>query len=147
MDWNKFKEVFQDCELIGNKILIKSRLRDVIKFVIDNYQYDILKEITAVHNPDGKIELIYNLYTTVDEETLLISIILNGNEAETITDIFESAAADENEIFDLFGVEFIGNENLKRLYMPEDWEGHPLRKDYVQDDTRLAWNDENNATA
>lgn len=142
MDWNKFREMFGECELIENKILIKSRLHDVIKFVTENYPYDILKEITAVHNPDGKIELIYNLYSTVDEETLLISIILDGNEAETVTDIFESAVADENEIFDLFGVKFAGNENLKRLYMPEDWEGHPLRKDYVQDDTRLAWNDD-----
>lgn len=142
MDWNKFREMFGECELIENKILIKSRLHDVIKFVTENYPYDILKEITAVHNPDGKIELIYNLYSTVDEETLLISIILDGNEAETVTDIFESAVADENEIFDLFGVNFAGNESLKRLYMPEDWEGHPLRKDYVQDDTRLAWNDD-----
>lgn len=145
MDWNKFCEVFEGCELQGNKIIIKSKLHDVIKFVVEKYPYDILKEITAVHNPDGKIELIYNLFSTEDEETLLISIILDTNEAETVTDIFESAVADENEIFDLFGVKFLGNENLKRLYMPEDWEGHPLRKDYVQDDTRLAWNDENNA--
>ena len=53
--------------------------------------------------------------------------------------------ADENEIYDLFGINFKGNENLKRLYMPEDWQGFPLRKDYVQDDTRLCWNDDNNA--
>lgn len=144
MDWDKFREMFQGCELIGNKILIKSRLHDVIKFVMENYPYDILKEIIALHNPDGRIELIYNLYSTVDEETLLISILLDGDEAESVTDIFDSAIADENEIFDLFGVKFIGNENLKRLYMPEDWQGFPLRKDYVQDDTRLAWNDDKN---
>ena len=48
---------------------------------------------------------------------------------------------DINEIYDMFGIKFTGNEDLKRLYMPENWEGFPLRKDYVQDDTRLAWND------
>lgn len=144
MDLNKFREMFQGCELAGNKILIKSRMHDVIKFVTENYPYDILKEITAIHNPDGRIELIYNLYSTVDEEALLISILLDGNEAESVSDIFDSARADENEIFDLFGVKFSGNDDLKRLYMPEDWEGHPLRKDYVQDDTRLAWNDDKN---
>ena len=126
MDWDKFREMLLGCELV------------------ENYPYDILKEIIALHNPDGRIELIYNLYSTVDEETLLISILLDGDEAESVTDIFDSAIADENEIFDLFGVKFIGNENLKRLYMPEDWQGFPLRKDYVQDDTRLAWNDDKN---
>ena len=79
-----------------------------------------------------------------DEEDLFISIVVQ-DEAESITDIFESAKADENEIYDMFGIKFEGNEDLKRLYMPEDWKGFPLRKDYVQDDTRLAWNDNNEA--
>ena len=144
MDWNKFCEVFENCELLGNKILIKSRLHDVIKFVTENYSFDLLKEIIAIHNQNGSIELVYHLYSTVDEENLLISIYAE-NEVESIVDIFESAKADENEIFDLFGIKFKGNKNLKRLYMPEDWKGFPLRKDYVQDDTRLCWNDDNDA--
>ncbi len=137
MDLNKFKEVFNDSKLIDDKIVIKTRLHEAVEFVKNNYFYDVLKEITAVHKQDNQIELIYHLYTTVDEEDLLISINSEGD-AESIIDIFESARADENEIFDMFGVKFLGNDDLKRLYMPEDWEGHPLRKDYVQDDTRLA---------
>lgn len=86
MDWDKFIKVFADCELDGNKIIINSRLHDVIAFVKDNYPYDILKEIIAVHKPDGLVELIYHLYSTVDEEDLLISISVK-DEAETITDI------------------------------------------------------------
>ncbi len=144
MDWNKFCEVFADCELLGNKILIKSRLHDVIEFVTDNYPYDMLKEIIAIHNQHGLVELVYHLYSTIDEENLLISILVKDR-AESIVDIFESAQADENEIYDLFGIKFIGNDKLKRLYMPENWEGHPLRKDYVQDDTRLCWNDDNDS--
>lgn len=142
MDWDKFVKVFGDCELDGDKIIIKSRLREIIRFVKDNYPFDMLKEIIGVHKPDGFVELIYHLYSTVDEEDLLISISVM-DEVETITDIFPSAIADENEIYDLFGINFRGNENLKRLYMPEDWKGFPLRKDYVQDDTRLCWNDKN----
>lgn len=144
MDWNKFYEVFSDCEIEGGKILIKSRLHDVIKFVTENYPFDILKEIIAIHNQNGYIELVYHLYSTVDEENLLISIFVK-DKAESIVDLFKSAQADENEIYDLFGIEFTGNDNLKRLYMPESWEGYPLRKDYVQDDTRLCWNDDNDA--
>ena len=71
MDWDKFIKVFADCELDGNKIIINSRLHDVIAFVKDNYPYDILKEIIAVHKPDGLVELIYHLYSTVDEDCLL----------------------------------------------------------------------------
>lgn len=145
MNWKEFMRVFEDCELDGNKIIIKSQLHDVIKFVVENYTYDILKEIIAVDVQEGNTELIYHMYSTVDEEDLFLSITVK-DEAESIVDIFKSAQADENEIFDLFGVKFLGNENLKRLYMPEDWKGFPLRKDYVQDDTRLAWNDDEKAS-
>lgn len=144
MNWKEFMRVFEDCELDGNKIIIKSQLHDVIKFVVENYTYDILKEIIAVDTQEGNTELIYHMYSTADEEDLFLSITVK-DEAESIVDIFKSAQADENEIFDLFGVKFLGNENLKRLYMPEDWKGFPLRKDYVQDDTRLAWNDDEKA--
>ena len=144
MNWKEFMRVFEDCELDGNKIIIKSQLHDVIKFVVENYTYDILKEIIAVDVQEGNTELIYHMYSTADEEDLFLSITVK-DEAESIVDIFKSAQADENEIFDLFGVKFLGNENLKRLYMPEDWKGFPLRKDYVQYDTRLAWNDDEKA--
>ena len=102
------------------------------------------KEIIANDAGEGKTELIYHLYSTDDEEDLFLAIVVQ-NEIESVTDLFKSAIADENEIFDLFGVKFIGNPDLKRLYMPEDWKGFPLRKDYIHDDTRLAWNDDNKA--
>ena len=142
MNWHEFVRIFDDCELAGDKIIVKSRLHDVIEFVINNYPYNMLKEIIAVDNKDNNTELIYHMYSVDDEEDLYISITVQG-EAESISDIFESAVADEREIYDLFGINFIGHEDLKRLYMPEDWKGFPLRKDYVQDDTRLAWNDGN----
>ena len=144
MNWHEFQRIFNDCELDGDKIVIKSKLHDVIRFVTQNYTYRILEEIIAIDKGNGETELIYHLYSFEDEEDLFISIIVK-DKAESIVDIFESAIADENEIYDLFGIQFTGNENLKRLYMPQDWQGFPLRKDYVQDDTRLAWNDDNEA--
>ena len=144
MDWDKFKRVFADCELDGNKIILQSRLHEIIAFVKNNYPYDVVKEILGVHKREGRFDPINHVFSTVYQDELLISISVK-DEAETITDIFESAIADENEIYDLFGINFKGNKNLKRLYMPEDWQGFPLRKDYVQDDTRLCWNDDNNA--
>ncbi len=138
------KHIFGDCELVGDKIVIKNDLHTTLKFVSQNYGYDMLKDILAVDKNDKGIELTYHLYSSQDEEDMLISIIVK-DEAESVIDIYKSAIADENEIFDLFGIKFIGNENLKRLYLPESWEGHPLKKDYIQNDTRLAWNDNNEA--
>ena len=139
MNWDEFENIFKDCELKGNKIVIKSKLFDVIEFIVNNYPYNVLKQIVAVDNKDG-IELIYNLFSIDDGEDLFISIIVD-NEVESIISLFDSAIADENEIYDMFGIKFINNDNLKRIYMPEDWEGFPLRKDYVETDMRLAWND------
>lgn len=128
MNISEFKNIFGDCEIIQDKILIKSNLKKTIEFVKENYGFDLLKEIIAVDNKENGIELTYRLYSTEDEENVLISIIVR-DEAESISQVFDSAVADEKEIYDLFGVKFIGNAELKRLYMPEDWDGHPLRKD------------------
>ena len=144
MDYHKFLEIFNDSELSGSKVIIKSRLREVIKFVKNDYSYDILKEIIGVHKQDGMVELIYHLFSVKDEEDLFVSISVY-DEVETLSDIYPSAIADENEIYDLFGIKFLGNNNLKRLYLPDAWQGYPLRKDYVHDDMRLCWNEQDNA--
>ena len=141
MNIDALKDIINGCELSEEKICIKSRLHDTIEFIKNNYSYNLLKSITAVDCGDC-IELIYNLLSVEDEETVLISIKVE-QEAESIADLFGSAKAEENEIYDMFGINFIGNEDLKRLYMPENWNGFPLRKDYIQDDTRLAWNNDN----
>ena len=145
MNFDELKNFVNECELNQNKICIKNKLYDVIEFLKNNYSFKMLKSITAV-DLGGETELLYNLYSVEDEEDVIISIKVQ-NEAESIVGLFDSAKADENEIYDMFGISFTGNENLKRLYMPENWDGFPLRKDYIQDDTRLAWNDKdcNNA--
>ena len=135
-----FEEIFDDVEICGKKVLIKKDLAKTIAYVKDNYGFSMLKEIAAVDCMEQGIELIYHLYSVENEEDLVLSITVN-NEAESISHIFDSAIADENEIYDLFGVNFTGNKELKRLYMPESWKGYPLRKDYKEDDERLRWND------
>ena len=140
MNWLELNNIFKDCEIIGEKLVVKSDLAKIVEFVKDNYNFNILKSITAVDNKEFGIELIYRLLNIEDEEELLISVSTQ-NEAESVSKIFDSAVADEKEIYDLFGINFLGNEELKRLYMPESWEGHPLKKDYEEKDERLNWND------
>ena len=88
MNYKEFMKIFEDCELEGNKIIIKSNLHEVIKFVVENYTYNILKEIIANDAGEGKTELIYHLYSTDDEEDLFIAIVVK-DEVETVTDIFK----------------------------------------------------------
>ena len=101
----------------------------------------MLKEIIAIDNLNTGIELIYRLYSIANEEDVLVSINTSNEEVESVSDIFDSATADEKEIYDLFGIKFLGNKELKRLYMPENWQGHPLKKDYIENDERLSWNE------
>lgn len=129
MDIAELEKIFGDCEITSDKIIVKSNLHKILDFIKRNYGFELLKEILAVDNQENGIELTYRLYSAYDEEDALITITVK-DEAESIVDIFSSAMADEKEIYDLFGVKFIGNPELKRLYMPESWEGHPLKKDY-----------------
>lgn len=140
MDWSKLIEIFNTCELKDNKILIKNNLLQILEFIKKHYKFEILKSITAIHNEDNSFELIYRLYSLENEEDIIISINIQ-NEIESISSLFDSAIADEKEIYDLFGIKFLNNPELNRLYMPESWQGHPLRKDYEENDERLNWND------
>jgi len=139
MNIEELQKFISECNLDKDKIRIETNLYEAISFLKNNFFFDMLKSITGIDLGE-EIELIYNLYSTENEEDVMISIKVQ-NETESITDLFESAKADENEIYDMFGIKFTGNEDLKRLYLPENWNGYPLRKDYIQDDTRLAWND------
>ena len=140
MNINELKNILGECELNGEKIVINFHLAKTLEFIKNNYGFNILKEIVAVDNKEMGIELIYRLFSVENEEEVLVSTTVK-DEAESVSSVFDSAIADEKEIFDLFGIKFIGNKELKRLYMPESWDGHPLKKDYEQKDERLNWND------
>ncbi len=108
---------------------------------VPEYSFDILGTIVCVDKLD-KLELNYILYSTLLGNRVVVSteLIRDGASIETVSDIFASANWDEREIYDLFGVNFIGHPDLRRLFMPKDWQGHPLRKDYKMEDERLSWN-------
>jgi NADH-quinone oxidoreductase subunit C len=80
-----------------------------------------------------RMAVIYNLYSTELRRKLTLKAYLDRAvpEVETLRHVFRGVDWFERETFDLFGIRFSGHVNLKRLLLPEDWEGFPLRKDYV----------------
>lgn len=125
-----------------------SKLYDLLNFLKNNpeYSFDRLNTIIAIDLglEVNKFELIYDLHSTKTGNMVRVSVLLDRNSPKisSVVDIFKSAYFDECEIYDLFGVIFDKNPNLKRLLMPKGWIGYPLRKDYTQSDSKLEWNNE-----
>lgn len=136
-------EVIEAANFIQKVHVGSQNLAALLTFLKNNAQFDFdrLSMIVCVDLKDS-LELIYDLYSTKANSQLRVSLIIDREapKAPSVVEIFRSAYFEECEIYDLFGVDFINNPNLKRLYMPKGWKGHPLRKDYVQDDERLVWN-------
>ena len=88
---------------------------------------------TCVDRPPDRLDLVYSLYSTELRHRVQFKVILDRYNAAvpTISHLWENANWNEREIYDLYGVFFTGHKDLRRLMMPDDWEGHPLRKDYA----------------
>ena len=97
-------------------------------------QYDSLADITCVDwTPrEPRFDVIYHLFSTVTKKRVRLKVRLSGDDpaVDSLTSMWPGANFFEREVFDLFGVRFNQHPNLKRILMPDNWEGHPLRKDY-----------------
>ena len=96
--------------------------------------FNYLADLTCVdwYPSEPRFEVIYHLLSIPNKERVRLKVRLSGETPalESITSVWPGANYFEREVFDLFGVRFSGHPYLRRLLMPEDWEGHPLRKDY-----------------
>lgn len=100
--------------------------------------FDLLSCVTGIDNgPDkGTMEIAYNLYSIPYDHHLMVKVVLpRDNPAiESVSSIWKTANWHEREIFDMFGAHFKNHPDLRRILLPADWEGSPLRKDYKQQD-------------
>jgi NADH-quinone oxidoreductase subunit C len=96
--------------------------------------YNFFEDVTAVDwFPSApRFQLSYHILSHTYKERIRLRVLLDGDApaVESITSVWPSANFYEREVFDLFGVRFEGHPNLRRIMMPDDWQGHPLRKDY-----------------
>jgi len=96
--------------------------------------YNFFVDLTAVDwfPSSPRFQLSYHILSHAYKERIRLRVLLEGESPslESITPVWPAANFYEREVFDLFGIRFGGHPNLRRILMPDDWVGHPLRKDY-----------------
>lgn len=98
-------------------------------------KFEILSDLTVVDFPkEEKLQVVYHLYSYTFRHPIVLKVDLPREEPRisTLEGVWKAANWFEREAFDLFGVVFEGHGDLRRILLPEDWIGHPLRKDYVE---------------
>ena len=127
-------------------VIAAAHLAEIARYSRDIEKFDLLEDYTAVDWPrrEKRFDLVAILYSFPHNMRLRLKIPLaDGETASSLVEIWPTANWLEREIFDMFGISFSGHPDMKRILLPEEWQGHPLRKDYdiLQQDT--AWVREN----
>ena len=117
-----------------------SIVSEVLQVLRDDEAFDYCVDITAVHYPkrEQQFDLVWILYSFPRNERIRVKTLLkDGEAAPSVTGFWPTADWLEREVFDMFGIRFDGHPDLKRILLPDGWQGHPLRKDYsiLQQDT------------
>ncbi len=130
---------------LGQMVLIidASDNKAVLKHLKEECGYEILSEMSAIDYlaRDGEFEIFYQLLSLQKRKRVRVKCRIKENEAiESVEPIFRSADWSEREMYDMFGIKVNNHPNLKRILMPEDWHGYPLRKTYpLHGDEAAQW--------
>ncbi len=139
--------VLEAAEFIGQvsvRIAPKS-IVEVCNYLRDDAdaRFNYLSDLTCVHYPmrsEAPLEIVYNLYSISRNERVRLKVSLaEGASVDSVTEVWPAANWMEREVYDLFGVTFKNHPDLRRILLPPDWEGHPLRKDYPLEFIENAW--------
>ena len=101
--------------------------------------FDLLACLTAIDQglEANQMEVVYNLYSIPLAHALMIKTLLprDNPQIASVAHLWKTADWHEREAYDLFGIAFVNHPDLRRILMPADWQGHPMRKDYVEPET------------
>ncbi len=112
-----------------------SRITDIAGFLKADpgLDFDILVLVTGVDFPEEqRMEVVYHFLSTTKAHrlTLKASLSRENPECPSLSGIYPASLWHEREVYDMLGIKFSGHPDMRRILCPEDWEGHPLRKDY-----------------
>lgn len=99
---------------------------------LEEFQFDSLSCLSGVDNNDGTLSSVYHLYSFIKNHKVVLKATVNKDapDVKSVAGIWLTADWHERESYDLIGINYIGHPDLRRILLPYDWEGHPLRKDY-----------------
>jgi len=148
---DRLREQFPDAviavrEMAGEQTVVvdREKIVDILRFLRDDeeLQYNFLSDLTAVDflGRVPRFEVVYHLLSMPNKRRVRLKVLVDdGTPAPSVVSVYPTANFLEREVYDLFGIEFHGHPSLRRILMPEDWEGHPLRKDYPLGDEPVAF--------
>ena len=137
LEWNP--QVVQAVKFDRDELTLwieRSAIREACAILRDDAAcpFNYLADLTCVdwYPSEPRFEVVYHLLSIPTKERVRLKARLDGSSPaiESVTSVWPAADNYEREVFDLFGVRFSGHPHLERIMMPENWEGHPLRKDY-----------------
>jgi NADH-quinone oxidoreductase subunit C len=137
LEWNR--QVVQSAKFDRDELTLcveRGAIRETCAILRDysNCPFNYLADLTCVdwYPSEPRFEVVYHLLSISTKERVRLKARLDGSSPviESVTSVWPAAHNYEREVFDLFGVRFSGHPHLERIMMPENWEGHPLRKDY-----------------
>ncbi|CAN5639541.1 hypothetical protein BH10BAC5_BH10BAC5_01460 [soil metagenome] len=107
---------------------------DICKILKSELSFDQCRDAVGIDRftKKNRYEIIYNLYSLFEKDRIFVKVIIDGKEpvSKSISGIWKSADWYEREAFDMIGIKFEGHPDMRRIYMPEEFEYHPLRKDF-----------------
>jgi NADH-quinone oxidoreductase subunit C len=117
------------------------KIASVCGFLKYDQRFVRLSSVTAVdrYPAEPRFEVVYHLHAVEQKQRVRLKCRVRGLDPviESVTSVWRSANWYEREVFDLFGIQFLNHPNLRRIMLPDDWEGHPLRKDYPITGSRI----------
>ena len=135
-------ETYDSSAVVGGKfdrgeltiLIAPEKIVAVCRHLRKQLSFIRVSAITCVdwHPREPRFEVVYHLHSLDRNERVRLKCAVSGDNPviDSVTSVWSGADWYEREVFDLFGITFTGHPNLERILMPDDWKGHPLRKDY-----------------
>ncbi len=135
----QFPDCIEESDEFRDDLTVLVRREDIVRvcnFLKNDpkFAFDMLVDLCGVdmYRPEGRFEVVYNLYSLKKKKYLRLKVLVDEDDpvVDTVSVVWSGANWHERETYDMFGIKFKGHPDLRRMYMPEDFEYFPLRKDF-----------------
>ena len=135
----QFPDSIEESDEFRNDLTVLVKTEDIVKvcnFLKNDPElaFNMIVDLCGVdmYRPEGRFEVVYNLYSLKKKKYLRLKVLVDEDDpiVDTVSVVWSGANWHERETYDMYGIKFKGHPDLRRMYMPEDFEYFPLRKDF-----------------